>query len=90
MQDLEVVVQVQRLLTADGDPLMHGDLPGAVEDGDGAGAEPDPDAATDQLRRHRIETLPDRHPRVAVDAGFQGQPGRELRRGQRPQQRLDR
>jgi hypothetical protein len=72
LQDLEVVVQVQGLLAADGDPLVHRDLPGPVEHGDGAGAESDPDPAADQLRRHRVVALPDRHSGVAVDPRLEG------------------
>jgi hypothetical protein len=41
LQDLEVVVKVQRLLAADGDPLVLSDLTLSVDDGDSSGAEPD-------------------------------------------------
>src|SRR5581483_11819849 len=69
-------------------PFMAGDFDPGVEHRDRRCAEPDPDTATDQPRRHRILTLPNGDPGVAIYSRFQGEPSRKLRGRQWPQQRL--
>ena len=66
---------------------MGGDQPRPVEDPHLGGAELDPHRPADQLRRHRVQTLPDGDPGMPIDPGGQGQPGRERLAGQRPQRR---